>query len=161
MKRQLTLCSGIAALLLCSSWLPGKPDPMAKVSWLTGTWESKTSRGSLFEEWLRLNDSTLAGRSYVLHGKDTMVLETIRLCREDREWYYIPVVKDQNEGKPVKFRMINTEGEALVFENPEHDFPQVITYRKTGKDALIAEISGKAKGNARKETFPMKRIAGN
>ena len=48
--------------------------------------------------------------------------------------------------------------EKMIFENPRHDFPQVISYAKTGANSLVAEISGVEKGKEHKETYPMKKI---
>tara|TARA_Y100000815_G_scaffold271620_1_gene298650 strand:- start:17925 stop:18092 length:168 start_codon:yes stop_codon:yes gene_type:complete len=45
----------------------------------------------------------------------------------------------------------------IVFENPEHDYPQKIAYRKVNADSLVAEISGKPKGIMHSEKFPMKK----
>ena len=44
------------------------------------------------------------------------------------------------------------------FENPQHDFPQGIAYRRVGKDSLIASIDGPQLGVPRTITFPMRRV---
>jgi len=159
MNKPISFIVAIALILSCSSWLPDRSRLPRNISWLTGTWEQQTARGKVYEQWQQDGDSTLSGKSFALKGKDTMVFETIQLRREGDDWFYIPQVKDQNDGQPVRFRATRLSATEMVFENPEHDFPQVITYRRNGKDALIAEISGTAKGRTRKETFPMKKIA--
>ena len=45
----------------------------------------------------------------------------------------------------------------MVFENPEHDFPTKITYKKINADSIVAEISGNRNGKQASELFPMKR----
>jgi hypothetical protein len=47
----------------------------------------------------------------------------------DKTVFYTPTVPDQNDAKPVPFRMVSYEGHVVVFENPDHDFPQRIVYR--------------------------------
>ncbi|MGH8854313.1 MAG: hypothetical protein ACREWI_08545 [Telluria sp.] len=42
-----------------------------------------------------------------------------------------------------------------MFENPAHDFPQRIIYRRVGDTGLHARIEGKGKGI----DFPMRRTA--
>jgi hypothetical protein len=73
--------------------------------------------------------------------------------------YYIPVIKDQNEGKPVMFKLITQKdypvnGKMASFSNPDHDFPQFVTYELKG-DSMLAEISGKKDGKDMAEKFPM------
>lgn len=78
--------------------------------------------------------------------------------QEKNKLYYIPTVKNQNEGLPVRFAAKTISENQLVFENPQHDFPQIIAYTKITSDSLIAEISGTKNGQKRKQTFPMKRM---
>jgi hypothetical protein len=46
----------------------------------------------------------------------------------------------------------------LVFENPNHDFPNTIIYNKVEKDSLVAEISGMKEGVLKSELFKMKKV---
>ena len=50
-------------------------------SWLIGEWQNTSSEGILAETWEKLNDSTYAGKSFFVIGKDTVSSETIRLPR--------------------------------------------------------------------------------
>lgn len=59
---------------------------------------------------------------------------------------------------PVHFAAKAVSETKLVFENQQHDFPQIISYTRMGSDSLIAEISGIKKGEKEKRTFPMKRL---
>jgi hypothetical protein len=131
---------------------------LKKASWLLGDWKNKTARGITMESWKKLNDSTYLGKSYQLRGMDTVSAEHIRLEEHHDKLYYIPTVKNQNEGKQVTFTMSESSADSFVFENPEHDFPQKITYNRINKDSLVAEISGSYKGKQRAIKFPMGRI---
>ena len=131
---------------------------LEKASWLMGDWKNQSEEGLSMEIWKKENDSTFSGISFFVVGKDTVSSESISLTEINNELFYIPVVKDQNEGKPVPFKMTGSTGEQLVFENPEHDFPQMIRYRKIAEDSLVAEISGVRNGETAKRSFPMKKI---
>ena len=72
--------------------------------------------------------------------------------------FYIPTVKNQNAGLPVSFATKNISQTQLVFENQQHDFPQIISYTKINTDSLLAEIKGTKNGKERKEIVSMKRI---
>ena len=47
-----------------------------------------------------------------------------------------------------------TENE-FAFENPKHDYPQKIVYKKVSDTNLVATISGKQQGKPSSESFPM------
>ena len=131
---------------------------LEQFEWLLGTWENNTPRGSIYESWVRKSDSEFSGKSYALNAADTIIFETVSLLAKDGEVYYIPVVRDQNAGKPVAFKTTFSSSSKFIVENPAHDFPQVISYTRTGQDQLVAEISGPSKnGEYKYQTFAMKR----
>lgn len=143
-------------MILCASATQPTHN-MDKAAWLIGTWENKTSRGSVFETWRKANDQELTGMSYILNQQDTVVFETIRITSENGKLWYVPTVKNQNEGEPIKFEQTAVTDHMMRFENPAHDFPQTIKYERISPDSLVAEISGTVNGQYRSQVFPMKR----
>lgn len=135
-----------------------KENEIKSAEWLLGTWENRTSKGVIYESWTRIADVEFAVKSYALKGGDTVLFETIRLVQEPGGLFYIPTVKDQNDGLPVRFALKTISDTEVVFENPEHDFPQIISYTKLTTDSLVAEVSGVEDGRERRRTFPMNRI---
>lgn len=148
----------LAGIFLLIAWIPAQQNGIKKAEWLIGTWENKTAKGSIYETWHKVNDLEFSGKSYMLKEKDTIVFETVQLLQDGNTLFYIPTVKGQNGNLPVHFITKTVSETQLVFENQQHDFPQVITYTQNGTDALVAEISGIINGKERKQTFPMKRI---
>ncbi len=145
----------LISLLGCATTQTGD---IKKADWLIGTWENITPRGSIYESWSRINDNEFSGISYILKDDETVVLETIRLVQEQDGFFYIPTVKNQNEGLPIRFSAKTISETQMIFENLQHDFPQFISYTKITPDSLIAEIWGTRNGQERKLTFPMKRV---
>ncbi|GAA4307313.1 hypothetical protein GCM10023149_00830 [Mucilaginibacter gynuensis] len=135
-----------------------KQNQLSPAEWLIGKWQNKTTRGTVSETWLKVNDSTFTGKSYFLRGADTLSTETIRLEQRNAKLYYVPTVNNQNGGLPVKFAATAITPTQMIFENPEHDFPQKITYTQITRDSLVAEISGTSKGQPRSVKFPMARV---
>jgi hypothetical protein len=131
---------------------------LEKAVWLIGMWQNNSSEGRATEQWRRENDSTFAGISYFMVANDTVNFEQIKLMQSNDSLFYIPVVKEQNNGLPVKFTMTFVDGNKLVFENPAHDFPQRISYTKISNDSLVAEISGTMNGEVNAQQFPMSRV---
>ena len=148
----------IYALLLICSCTAKKAGSIKRLQWLTGTWEQTTSKGSIYETWQKVNRNELRGKSYMIKNKDTIVFETIRLVQEQDRLFYIPVVRNQNDGAPVRFEGKTTSENQLVFENRLHDFPQAISYKMINADSLMAEISGLRNGQEDRRYFRMKRI---
>jgi hypothetical protein len=145
-------------IIICSAFTFQHTVQFKNAEWLIGTWENKTARGSVYETWHKVNNRDLVGISYILKEKDTVVFERIRLVEESGSLFYIPAVVDQNNGMPVRFLAKNASETKLVFENPQHDFPQTISYTRVGSDSLVAEIAGKKAGKERKQQFRMKKV---
>ncbi|OPC67286.1 hypothetical protein DSC47_01485 [Elizabethkingia miricola] len=150
--------SAIIVVSIVSSWAHYSVKPIDNAMWLIGTWENKTSRGSVYESWKKINENELAGKSYAVKGADTIIFETVQLKQEGGNLYYIPTVRNQNNGEPVSFKAYTITDHKMVFGNPEHDFPQSVSYTKVNADSLVAEISGVKNGNVRHQTFPMRRL---
>jgi uncharacterized protein DUF6265 len=126
-------------------------------SWLIGRWENASHAGLLVEEWSSLNDSTLIGEGLFIVGKDTVFSEDLQLKQEDTSLTYVAKVHDQNNDKPVSFKMALFTKTRMIFENPAHDFPSTILYNLKGKDSLIAIISGIKDGKEANEVYRMKK----
>jgi len=156
MKSLLSLLAICAALF--SGWNTHQESILKKAEWLLGTWENKTSGGIIYETWQRKDRLEFAGKSYVIQQNDTVVFETIRLVQENDDLIYIPTVNNQNDSQPVRFTLRTISTNQLIFENSEHDFPQVISYTYLKQDSLVAEISGIKNGQDRRQQFPMRKI---
>jgi hypothetical protein len=122
-------------------------------SWLVGTWKMNAGSGYVIEQWKQLNDSTFRGKSlFVKAPGDSMLQESIELSFRKGEWSYNPTVVDQNNRQPVKFQVIFIGKGEFICENPVHDFPQRIAYRRI-KNSLFASIEGTRNGKYAKVNF--------
>lgn len=158
MKAVTKLFFAVAGFSFLCAWTVIKTSGIEKAKWLIGTWENKTQRGSIYETWSKENDNEYSGKSYIVKEKDTIIFENIRLVQEQDGLFYIPTVNNQNDALPVRFESKTISETQLIFENKEHDFPQIISYTRIGTDSLVAEISGIKNGQERKQAFSMKRI---
>ncbi|MDP3558502.1 MAG: DUF6265 family protein [Bacteroidota bacterium] len=131
---------------------------IGKATWLIGSWQNSSSNGIGTEIWKKENDSVFSGTSFLLFKKDTAFLETFSLIQKGNEVSFVPIVKNQNNGKPVQFILSESKKNKLIFENPKHDFPQKITYSLITNDSMLAEISGLQDGKEKTIQFPFKRV---
>lgn len=158
MKTRTNFFIALVGFMVLCAWTIKQTNDIENAEWLIGTWENKTSRGSIYETWSKTTDNEFSGKSYIVKEQDTIVFENIRLVQEQDGLFYIPTVKNQNDGLPVRFSTKTISETQLTFENPKHDFPQFISYIQISADSLVAEISGIKNGQERKQTFPMKRV---
>ena len=147
----------LLAAVSCQKKESAKKDKIKAADWLIGNWENKNPDGVLIENWKKVNDSTFSAESYFIKGKDTLHFESIALAQKGETLTYIATVKGQNDGKPVEFPSTSETENKLTFENPQHDYPQKITYTKGTNNTLTAEISGKLQGKKTTERFIMSK----
>ncbi len=59
---------------------------------------------------------------------------------------------------PTQFDLVSLTNSEIVFENPEHDFPQRIIYRLGDDGSLLGRIEGQSNGELIAVDFPMTDI---
>jgi len=133
-------------------------DKIRTAHWLIGSWEFKSTDGTLSESWKKLNDSTYQGESYFTKGTDTLHFETITLQQKEEDLTYLTTINGQNNDEPISFALTETTEKQLVFENQKHDYPKKISYSHLSKDSLVTEISGLQFGKTSSEKYLLKRI---
>ena len=132
------------------------PLELSEISWVLGKWQVNESNS--FEEWDRVDDNLYRGKGYEIRKNDTLLTETINIVQDEKGIFYIPSVSDQNEGKPVAFKLVSKKVEELIFENKAHDFPQRIIYIRIGENQIDARIEGKKQGFFSEVKFKLIRI---
>ena len=130
---------------------------LEKVKYLIGNWENLTPDANFKEIWKKENDSTFTAMSYITVKKDTVFYENIVLIQKNDSLFYNVSVKGENKDKAISFYLTSDTNNALVFENPKHDFPTKIVYKKVANDSLVATIYGTKDGKKIEESYPMKR----
>lgn len=127
------------------------------MNWLEGTWKIQTGQGHIVETWKVLNDSTLSGESrFVKSSGESMLQESLQFSLRNGEWTYTSTVQGQNNNQPVAFKVVFARGTEFISENPTHDFPQRIAYRRI-ENRLFASIEGRKNGKFGKQNFDFLR----
>jgi hypothetical protein len=165
--KQIVYFSIILVCIACNPMLPTQESAqktyieIGKTNWLIGKWQTTWEVGVAYETWQKETDSSLAGISYGISGKDTVAFESVKLKQIGTALLYIPTVKEQNNGMPVSFTLTSSGNNYLVFENLKHDYPQKISYQQISVDSMVAEISGVMNGKNALQTFPFTRAKSN
>ncbi len=106
-------------------------------SWLAGYWLSCEGGRQTVEAWIADGSGVLVGVN-----QSRGAFEHLRIAKDDDGYAYFA----SPEGAPVvRFAMKSNENFKAVFENPSHDFPQVVAYERKGK-TLEARIEGAIDG---------------
>lgn len=110
---------------------------------LKGTW--KMENREIYEHWDQLNSRSLKGFSYKLENSRMLVSEYLEISQNGDDVVYTATVINQNNGTGIDFHLIRSDS-LFIFENPGHDFPQMISYQKLSKNEIFVEVSdGKEK----------------
>lgn len=111
---------------------------VAPFDWLAGHWCGEREGRQIEEVWLPEAGGALLGMSRTLRNGATESFEFMRLVPTGQgAGFHV-----QPDGVPATVFAIASQGEGwVVFENPAHDFPNRIEYRRDG-EALKAAISG-------------------
>lgn len=148
MKR-LTQMSALAwAVLADPLW--AEPVGGQLPDWLAGTWIMQQPDGSWTEEWWTPPRGGImlgAGRSG--RGDNADWWEQTRIERAAGAVKFCALPKGQ---KGACFAATSISANQIVFENPSHDFPTRVAYRRDG-DRLFAEVSGPGGANPQRWQF--------
>jgi hypothetical protein len=131
---------------------------MQEFDWLVGQWEGIQGQGIYHEEWERISPDELSGSAYMIKKGEIVGVEKLQIQSHSSGVYYIAEVS-HNPG-PVSFKLTSQDENIFVFENPEHDFPQKITYERIGEDKLMATVEADKGGKVRKINYELSRIIG-
>ena len=97
---------------------------------LLGEWlHAGTDDTWVHEQWRREGEEGLVGLGFVMSGNDTVFIEELAIQWGGGDAYYAARIPTQNRGEFVHFQLTSSLPDSLVFENPDHDFPQRIVYR--------------------------------
>lgn len=122
-------------------------------NWLIGSWEMKDADGTITELWQAINDSLMQGKSDFVKGDSVIPFETIRFFRRGVDFFYEAKAAGQNNEKPVEFKLSSYSDSGFVAENPQHDFPKRITYKRINKDSIHAFVDGGPQMPEKKSDF--------
>ena len=120
------------------------------LGWMSGRWESVSGSRWVEEQWSSPRGGTMFGFSRTGEGEVLREFEFLRLARgEDGLLAYFAAPGGR---APVAFRLTAADAASATFENPSHDFPQRIVYRRDG-ETMTATISAGDGSNAISWTY--------
>lgn len=121
-------------------------------TWLAGCWEQRTGNRESLEMWMPPAGGLMLGASRTIVGGAVREYEQVMIKVEGGKLVYTALPSGQ---PTASFTSTNVTDSSFTVENPQHDFPQRIIYRRRGADSLIARIEGGTRGF----DYPMRRTS--
>jgi hypothetical protein len=128
---------------------------IARVGWMAGCWEQAAGGRLIEEQWMRPRAGLMLGMSRTVVGDSLREYEQVALSLRGTQLVYAATPARQ---APAEFASTAVSDSAVTFENPAHDFPQRIIYRRRGADSLIARVEGMRGGQLRGRDFAYRRV---
>lgn len=139
MLKPLVLAAFLTLLLVTNA--STQTPTLADISWISGDWQTVPGgRAQIEEHWTQAAGATMMGVSRTVAGEKTVEFEYLRIEQRADGIYYVAHPKARCPG--TDFKLTRASATEAVFENPQHDFPKRIIYRKGGDDSLTASIDG-------------------
>ena len=125
-------------------------------SWLSGCWQNVEGDRKVEEQWMKPDGDMMLGMGRTVIGDRVHEYEFVMIQERSDGIFYVARPSGQ---EMAEFKLKSSESDQLVFENPQHDFPQQVAYRLAGDDSLIAWIEGMHNGTKKKIEFPYSRVS--
>ncbi|MEJ2239053.1 MAG: DUF6265 family protein [Gemmatimonadales bacterium] len=123
---------------------------------MSGCWEARSETEVSEEQWMEPRGNSMLGMSRTLRDKTLVGYELVVIRADSASLVFQAHPSGQAS---AVFTQLTLSDTSVVFENPEHDFPQRIGYSQRGSDSLAAWIWGVSNGEARRVDFKHKRTA--
>jgi hypothetical protein len=146
----LTLAVAMPILIFTIAWTaraskqnpPARTTPrITELAWMSGDWQTAPGgRAQIEEHWTLPAGGTMIGVGRTIAGDKTVEFEFLRIEQRGDDIFY---VANPNARCPqTDFKLTNLTAQQVIFENPEHDFPKRVTYRKQSDGSLLASVDG-------------------
>jgi hypothetical protein len=144
------------AMLLLGASAAGPAARVTRLAWLAGCWEQAAGPRLVEEQWTRPRGGLMLGSGRTVRADSLVEYEQTRIFERGGRLVYGANPSGQ---AAAEFESIELSDSAVTFENPGHDFPQRVMYRRHGADSLIGRVEGMRDGRLRGVDFPYARVA--
>jgi len=128
-------------ILIAAAALAAQPD----LDWMAGYWLACGARTEVAELWTTRRGGVMLGMS-VTSGSEAFGWEQVRIETSEGGTSMQYVARPRGATGDTAFRLARSGPGEAVFENPAHDYPQRIIYRREGEE-LVARTEDMAGGN--------------
>jgi hypothetical protein len=139
---------------------PSEPggDPISAMDWIAGTWQGDVGGETFWTQY------TSPQGGLILSVSKTLGADGRATLFEFERWMTVngrTTMTPYPAGKQsVDFTLEGWDPKVrkATFVNPQHDFPQSLTYERVGEDSLVIVLKGVERGHAAELRFDLKRV---
>jgi hypothetical protein len=131
------------------------PPDVQRLAWLGGCWQQRAGARVVEEQWMAPRGGVMMGMSRTARNDTVVEYEQLRIFQRGGRVVYAAAPSGQ---APAEFETSAIGDTLVVFENPAHDFPQRIIYRRRGADSVVARIEGLRGGVVRGVEFGYRKV---
>lgn len=128
-----------------------------QLAWLSGCWRSDQGETGSGEQWSKPAGGSMLGTSRLIRNGRTVAYEFLRISETDAGSLILFAAPSGQAS--ASFALASIASNTVTFANPQHDFPQSISYTLVSPDLLLGRIEGVSKGEPRGVDFPMTRVS--
>ena len=155
MRRSASVFSSALVLVIAFPSVKAQSAQISTLAWLTGCLELRTPTRLVEEQRMAPREGTMLGMGRTTTSRGLGEYE-LTLIRQDSTRL---IYEAHPSAQPVATFVARTAtADSVVFEAPEHDFPQRVGYRRIGSDSVLGWIDGTIKGKSRRVEFPYRRV---
>lgn len=139
--------------------VPGHAPPTLSVGnlrWLAGCLEMRSGDRLVEEYRMDLRAGSMLGIGRTTTSRDLVEYELTLIHEKAGKILFEARPSGQ---APAVFSATSANADSVVFEAPEHDYPQIVGYRRSGADSVIGWIDGRQGGKRQRIEFPYRRVA--
>ena len=125
------------------------------VDWIVGCWKSTNSKYEAREHWMPPKGKMMVGMSHTVSKNTTVGYEHLRIEEQEGKLVYIANPSGQEEASFYQAEITNKK---MVFVNPEHDFPQRITYYLLNDGSIHARVEAEKDSELKGFNIFMERV---
>lgn len=133
----------------------GGPHDIRRLGWLAGCWERHGPERHTIEQWTAPRGGMMLGLNQTMAGGRTVAWEYLRIAIVDGRLVLTALPSGQAENS---FDAVELTDSSVSFSNPEHDFPQTVSYRRQPDGSLLGRIEGAEDGKVRSVDFPFDAV---
>jgi hypothetical protein len=132
-----------------------RSDPLQDLRWMAGCFEMRSKERLVEEQRMDVRGGSMLGMARTTTSRGLSEYE-LTLIHEKAGKI---VFEAHPSGQPAaEFTATVAGADSVIFSAPEHDYPQIVGYRRSGRDSVVAWIDGTAGGKPRRVEFLYRRV---
>jgi hypothetical protein len=144
----------VVLTLLTVSTVSSQAHTVEQLAWMAGCWRMESATRVVDEMWMAPAGGVMLGTGRTVIKGRAVGHEFMQIREDSGRIAFVARPSGQAE---ASFALVTIGEREVVFENPAHDFPQRVIYRRDGT-SLTGRIEGTQNGKPRFEDFPMRKV---